>query len=201
MVLEISGPADVAPYSVPQASDGSVTLPAVDATIHGDTAHYDGDPGKDNVGYWTNAQDWVVWNFSIKTPGPFEVEVTYACENAAAGSEFSVETAGKNLTGKVEGTGGWGKYVTKNLGRIEIPAGHQTLAVRATAMPHGAVMDLRSVVLRPALPAESESKQRRTDGMVARGAVRHVHSLGAVRRSRRAVEGQVRPRRAAANGS
>jgi alpha-L-fucosidase len=159
VVLEISGPADVAPYSIPQASDGSVTFPAVDGTIHGDTARYDADPGKDDVGYWTNAQDWVDWNFSIKKPGPFEVEVTYACENGAAGSEFSIEAADKKLTGKVEGTGGWGKYVTKNLGRIEIPAGHQTLAVRATAMPHGAVMDLRSVVLKPALP--TESKQQR----------------------------------------
>ncbi len=150
VVLEIDGPADVAPYSVPQASDGSFTFPAVDATIHGKTARYDGNPGKDNIGYWTNSQDWVDWNFSMKKAGAFEIEVTYACENAAAGSQFTVETAGKKLAGKVERTGGWTKFVTKNLGPIEIPAGHQTLAVRATAMPNGAVMDLRSVVLKPA---------------------------------------------------
>ena len=77
------------------------------------------------------------------------MQVTYACENGDAGSEFTVEVAGKKLTGKVEGTGGWTKFVTKNLGRIEIAAGRQTLAVRATAMPNGAVMDLRSVVLKP----------------------------------------------------
>jgi alpha-L-fucosidase len=152
VVLEISGPADVGPYSIPPAADGSITFPAVDATIHGNTARYDGDPGKDDIGYWTNAQDWIDWNFSIKTPGAFEVEVAYACENGAAGSEFAVEAAGKKLTGKVEGTGGWGKYVTKNLGRMELAAGRQTLAVRATAMPHAAVMDLRAVILKPASP-------------------------------------------------
>jgi alpha-L-fucosidase len=79
VVLDIEGAANVAPYSIPQARDGSVTLPAVDAAIHGATARYDGNPGKDNIGYWTNAQDWVDWWFSVKKPGTFEVQVTYAC--------------------------------------------------------------------------------------------------------------------------
>jgi hypothetical protein len=135
-----------------------VTLPAVDAAIRGATARYDANPGKDNIGYWTDAKDWVDWNLTIQTPGSFEVQVTYACEDGAAGSEFTVDVAGQKVSGKVEGTGGWTKFVTKNLGRIKVASGRQTLAVRATAMPNGAVMDLRSVVLKPASSQTAETK-------------------------------------------
>jgi alpha-L-fucosidase len=166
VVLEISGPADVV-YTFPQAADGSVKLPAIDATIHGSTARHDSAMGNENIGFWSDIKDWVDWNLSVKKAGEFDVEVTYACNNADAGSEFTVEVAGKKLTGKVEGTGGWTKLVTKNLGRIEIAAGRHTLAVRATTMPKGAVMDLRSVVLKPA-PAQAavpESKEQRNARM------------------------------------
>ena len=152
VVLEIEGPADVAPYAVPQSKDGSVKLPAVDATIHGATARHDSAQGTENIGYWTNVQDWVDWNISIKTRGAFEVQITYACSDADAGSEFTVEVANQKLTGKVEATGGWTKFVTKNLGQIQIAAGRQTLAIHATAMPKGAVMDLKTIVLKPQSP-------------------------------------------------
>ena len=134
-------------------TDRSRSRPSM-PTIHGNTARYDGDPGKDDIGYWTNAQDWVAWNFSIKKPGAFEVEVTYACENGAAGSDFTVEVAGKKLAGKVEATGLGASTSRRISGRIDLAAGRQTLAVRATAMPHGAVMDLRAVTLKPA-PAKT----------------------------------------------
>ncbi len=200
VVLEISGPADVAPYSIPQAADGSLTFPAVDATIHGNTARYDGDPGKDDIGYWTNAQDWVAWNFSIKKPGAFEVEVTYACENGAAGSDFTVEVAGKKLAGKVEATGAWGKYVTKNLGRIDLAAGRQTLAVRdghaarGRDGPQGSHSETGASQDR-GRSSRDKRAARCAHGVAARGAIRHVHPLGAVRRSRRPVAGQVRSAR------
>ena len=164
VVLEIEGPADVAPYAIPQAKDGSVKLPAVDATIHGTTAKHDSAQGAENIGFWTNVQDWVDWDLSIKTPGTFEVQITYACQDPDAGSEFTVEVGGKKLTGKVEATGGWTKFVTKTLGRIQIAAGRQTLAVRPTAMPKGAVMDLKAVELKP--------QPQKTTATIRRDAIR-----------------------------
>ena len=150
VVLEITGPAEVV-YTIPQASNGSVKLPAIDGLIHGATARHDSAQGAENIGFWSDVKDWVEWGFSIDKPGAFDVEITYACENPSAGSEYAVEVAGKKLTGKVEGTGGWTKFVTKNLGRIDIAAaGRQTLAVRSTTMPGGAVMDLKTVRLKPA---------------------------------------------------
>jgi alpha-L-fucosidase len=152
VVLEIEGPADVAPYFTSQAADGSVTLPAADAAIHGSTARHDSAAGPESIGFWTNAPDWVDWPLSIKSPGTFEVQITYACPDGDAGSEFTIEVGDQKVTAKVEATGAWTKYVTKTLGRIPIAAGHHRLAIRATAMPHGAVMDLKSIVLKPVLP-------------------------------------------------
>jgi hypothetical protein len=83
-------------------------------------------------------------------PGTFDVGVTYACEDAAAGSDYIIELAGRRLTGKVEGTGGWDKFITKKLGRFRIDStGRRTLTVRATTMPRGAVMNLAEVNLKP----------------------------------------------------
>ena len=150
VVLAIAGAVEVTPYAVPQAADGSVTLPAVDATIHGNTAAYESDPRKDCIGYWMNSHDWLGWDYLLKKPGAFDVEITLACVDAEAGSEYVVDVSGQKLTGKVEGTGAWDKFVTKKLGSVRIDAaGRQVLSVRATAMPHGAVMNLRAVVLRP----------------------------------------------------
>jgi alpha-L-fucosidase len=150
VVLSVTGPAYVTPYSIIQTPDGSITLPAIDATIHGTTARVQSTEGKDNIGYWTEAKDWAGWDLTVRVPGTFDVEVTYACEDAAAGSDYIIELAGRKLTGKVEGTGGWDKFITKKLGRFRIDStGRRTLTVRATTMPRGAVMNLAEVNLKP----------------------------------------------------
>jgi len=148
VVLSITGPAEVAGYTPRQKFDGSVSLPAVDAKINGRTARYESD--KDSIGYWTQARDWVSWNFRLKRAANFEVQVTYACDEAYAGSEYVVEVAGKSLTGRVKTTGGWSTFLTDTPGSIRLDAaGDQSLAVRATVMPKGAVMNLKTVVLKP----------------------------------------------------
>jgi alpha-L-fucosidase len=150
VVLEIEGPAEVAPPAIRQAADGSFRLPAKEATIHGQTARYESGGGKDNIGYWTNAHDWVSWDLMVKKPGTFRVEVVYACPFDVEDSRYAVELAGQKLTGEVEGTGGWAEFETAELGTVKLDApGRQTLAVRAVSIPHGAVMNLQAVVLKP----------------------------------------------------
>jgi alpha-L-fucosidase len=148
IVLELKGPLDVAPYRIGQADDGSVTLPAFDAKVHGQTARYYGE--QTTIAYWTDVKDWVSWDFAVTKPGTFDVEMIYACPTDSAGSEFDVEVAGRNLVGKVESTGGWYDFKTVKLGSVRIDAsGAKTVSVRPRTMPNGAVMNLRSVVLKP----------------------------------------------------
>ncbi|MFA0775066.1 MAG: hypothetical protein THHGLFOP_000570, partial [Candidatus Fervidibacter sp.] len=106
VVLELDGTPEV-DNALRQARDGSVDLPARFAEIHGTTARYEYGHGKDNIGYWTDANDWVSWEFVLERGGTFRVEITYACDKGTGGSEFVVEVAGQKLTGVVEETGSW----------------------------------------------------------------------------------------------
>jgi len=151
VVLEIEGTPEVTAYLTRPAADGSITLAAAEATVHGDSAHYESGGGKDNIGFWTKQDDWVSWDFEATSAGKFEVEVTFACEDGSAGSQYTVAVGQSKVSGKVEGTGAWNKFATRKLGAIELArAGRQTLSVKADAMPHGAVMNLKAIKLIPA---------------------------------------------------
>ena len=150
VVLEIKGKPDIAVQGLKQAKDGSVTLQAVDAYIHGDTAQYESGNGKDNIGYWTNAQDYVTWDFEVVAPGRFNVEITFACEQGIGGSEYSINIAEQQLSGTVRESGSWTNFVSEKLGTVKIDkAGTYTLTIRPKNMPRGAVMNLKSITLVP----------------------------------------------------
>ena len=40
-------------------------LPAAEATIHGDTPQYEHTGGKDQIGCWAKAEDFVSWNIKV----------------------------------------------------------------------------------------------------------------------------------------
>jgi alpha-L-fucosidase len=151
IVLEIEGKPEVLPYAITQAADGSVALPAEEAIIHGNTAKCQPGNGRQNIGYWTNASDWVSWDFTVKTPGKFNVEIAQACIPGDAGSEYTLAVDDQTVEGKVEDTGDWNKFVVRTLGTITLSnAGRYTISVKPTKMPHGAVMNLESITLKPA---------------------------------------------------
>ena len=143
VVLEIEGKPEVVPYITTQAVDGQVTLPAEEAVIHGETARCQPGNGRQNIGYWTNASDWVSWDFQVKTPGKFDVEISLACAAGAEGSDYIVTVAKRTLKGKVESTGDWGKFATRSLGAVTLPdPGRYSLFVKPINIPHGAAMNL-----------------------------------------------------------
>ena len=153
VVLEIEGQPDVELPVLGQNADGTVKLGAADATIHGNTAMLEMHNDRLNIGYWTNQNDWVSWDFLAKKPGKFNVEIAFACDISSAGSEYTVSVADQTLSGKVENTGGWSKRMTHTLGAVTLPkAGRYTLSVKPTGEPRAAVMNLESVTLKPAKP-------------------------------------------------
>jgi alpha-L-fucosidase len=146
VVLELAGPPQV-DTTIRANAEGVVPLAAAEATVHGSTARYEG--LYDDIGFWTVATDWVSWDFAVEQPGTYDVVLTYACANDTPGSEFEVSVGDQKVTGTIEATGGWGEMVTRELGAFTLAAGKHTLAVKATKMPGFAVMNLRSIVLRP----------------------------------------------------
>jgi alpha-L-fucosidase len=153
IVLEIEGKPEIAPPVLTQAADGSVILSADEAVIHGKTAKCQTVDGHTNIGYWTDKNDWVSWDFQVKTPGKFDVEIALACDPGTPDSEYAITVAEQTLEGKVESTGGWNTFVTRTSGMVTLPkAGRYTLSVKPTAVPNSAVMNLESVTLKPAKP-------------------------------------------------
>ena len=80
VVLEIEGKPEVAPYVI----DSSRRRQRQSA------GRGSRDPRRDrqvpagrrpqNIGYWTDQNDWVSWDFQVKTPGKFDVEISSACD-------------------------------------------------------------------------------------------------------------------------
>ncbi|MGD0655483.1 MAG: alpha-L-fucosidase [Thermoguttaceae bacterium] len=150
VVLEIEGSPEIEQQPmITQAADGTISLPASEADIHGN-AQYEKGENRDNIGYWTDKNAWVSWDFVLKTPGRFEVEITFACTDDEAGSEYTIAVGKEKVEGKVDGTNDWGNFVSRKIGTINLSApGQFTLSVRPNSMPKGAVMNLKSVKLAP----------------------------------------------------
>jgi alpha-L-fucosidase len=149
VVLEIEGPAKVALPAIRQRDDRTIQLHARDAELHGETIRYELGGGKDNVGFWTDPQDWVSWILRVNRPGSFELEITYACPNASAGSQYVVAVAGQQLTGTVKGTGSWTQFQSQKLGTVKLPDDRLVLTVKAKNLVREGVMNLQAIVLRP----------------------------------------------------
>jgi arylsulfatase A-like enzyme len=133
----------------PQSKDGTVTLPARTAEVHGIQLRYEPLPHKDTLGFWTRADDWASWEFTLREPGAFAVEVLQGCGKGQGGSEVVVSLDGQALTFTVEDTGHFQNFKARTIGRIKLAkAGRYTLTVKARKKAADAVMDLRSVTLK-----------------------------------------------------
>jgi hypothetical protein len=130
---------------------GDIRLYAKDARIHAKAMRYEPEPHKNVLGYWTNADDWAEWDFDVAEAGAYEIEVQQGCGKGSGGAEVAVEVAGQTLTFTVQETGHFQHMILRIIGKVQLPAGKHTLAVKPQSKPGVAVMDLRRVVLRPGL--------------------------------------------------
>ena len=136
---------------VPQANDGSISLHASNAAVHGSTIRYEPQPHKNTIGYWTKQQDWVSWDFRLNRPGTFLVELTQSCGKGSGGAKYELSVGEQKLTDVMPETGSFTNWTNRVIGKIElVRMGQQTLTVKPIHKPGLAVMDLRAVVLRPA---------------------------------------------------
>jgi arylsulfatase A-like enzyme len=134
----------------PQAKDGTIALPGRTAEVHGTQLRYEPLPHKDTLGFWTRADDWASWEFTVTKPGTFTVEVLQGCGKGQGGSEVEAAVGDQVLKFAVEDTGHFQNFKAREVGTVRIDkAGRHTLALKATKKAAAAVMDVRSVTLRP----------------------------------------------------
>jgi len=150
VVLETADKLETADTTVHPADDGSLLLHARDAVIHGQTVRYEPDPHKNTVGYWTDARDWVSWEFEVTKPGMFRVDILQGCGKGSGGSKVEFYVSGQVLAVTVQDTGGFQNFVSRDIGHVWFEkAGRYSLNVTPREKPGLAVMDLRQVTLTP----------------------------------------------------
>jgi alpha-L-fucosidase len=125
VVLKVKGPLDVETLLLTQQADGSLTLLAGDATLHGSTIQHENRP--DNLGFWTDANDWAEWPFTVTKPGRFRMTAEVASPASAA---FDVAVAGWTLRVRFPNTGDYTKYQTIDAGVVELQPGKTVLSVK-----------------------------------------------------------------------
>jgi hypothetical protein len=133
----------------PQAANGVITLPARTAEVHGVMLRYEPLPHKDTLGFWVNADDYATFEFTVRQPGKFQVEVWQGCGTGQGGSEVQFAVGDQRIEMTVEDTGGFQQFRSRSIGEITLAAGRHTLSVTVKSKAKAAVMDLRQIVLRP----------------------------------------------------
>ena len=140
-------------HANPQAADGVITLPARHADLHGTMVRYEPQPHKNTIGYWTRVEDWVSWDFKVSKPGAFRLVIEQGCGTGNGGSEVEFAIGDQAITTTVVETGGFQNFIIRELDLFRLnKAGRYTLTVKPKMKASKAVMDLRSVVLRPEKP-------------------------------------------------
>jgi alpha-L-fucosidase len=146
IVLDVAGNVEGIIPRVPQAVDGTLELSAIDATLQGNQVRVEQIADENNIGYWTDANDNVQWNCKLSKGGEFAVVAEVA---APLESRFNVQAGDSQVPAKVTPTGGFDKFQTIELGRVNLPqAGNVTVSVRPEPGNWQAI-NLRRLVLRP----------------------------------------------------
>ena len=157
IVLEIKGEPQVVPQPIKLQADGSVLLEAIDADLHGSNLRYEEGQEKNFISGWKEMADSASWLFQLPAPGTYAVEITYSCDKGTGGSAFEAVLDGQTLAGKVKETGDAKTFRTGRLGTLDIKAaGVATFTVAPAKLAKGALMNLRSVVLKPAGSADKK---------------------------------------------
>ena len=135
------------PQLVQPNADGSITLPASAAEIHGPTLVFETKYG--NLGYWSTTEDHARWTLEVPRGGDWIVELDFACDDSAAGGLIRFSTGTRLLTARVPGTGTWDNYQTWRAGTIDLHRGKVQLTVTTPDKPGMALIDLRAIRLIP----------------------------------------------------
>jgi hypothetical protein len=132
-----------------QKAGEAIVLDARDSKVEGVMLRYEPNPKKLCLGYWGNPDDTPHWEYTVVTPGAYEVILTQGCGSGGGGSEAVLETGGERLKFAVQDTGGYQNWVDRSLGTVTFKeAGVQSLRVRIVKKARG-IMDIRRIVLKP----------------------------------------------------
>ena len=130
-----------------EGSNALIFLEARDAQVKAVKMKYEEPPLKDTLGFWVNAADTASWTFQAPKAGTYRVTVLQGCGKGNGGSVVALDTKQGSCEFTVEETGHFQRFVPREVGRLTLVAGENTLTVRPVKKAKAAVMDLRRVIL------------------------------------------------------
>ncbi len=148
--LEIAGESKVSKVFIKPAKDGSIPLIAALADFptpaKGGTPRFqEGETGNE-IGFWSNSESSVSWDFTGAKPGEYEV---LAEVSGIKDAQMIVEFGDQKLTAPVANTKNYINYKIQSLGKIRIAAdGNQVIVIKPDPADWTA-FNLRQVTLKP----------------------------------------------------
>ena len=159
IALDISGKIAVDPW-LQQQPDGSITLPPHLGELHKS-------PGSDLrldsrgvIERWTNAGDWIEWDFEVNHPGKFDVELVTSQQKYGAGwdggQRVGLTIASQKLDAVIADdrrednpSNPYWPYVVSKMGRISVDrSGKYIASLKPSEIPTGQKFGITLVSLR-----------------------------------------------------
>jgi len=101
---------------------------------------------QDFLGYWTNKNAALEWEFYCRGKATFDVFVELAGTADAQGATWSLAIGSETLQGVTSNTGGWNTFQRVRVGSIDLDAnGNVNCQLTPSTMPGDAVMNLRAI--------------------------------------------------------
>jgi len=130
-----------------EGANSLIFLEARDAQVKATKMKYEEPPQKDTLGFWVNAEDTASWIFQAPKAGTYRVTVLQGCGKGNGGSVVALDTKQGSCEFTVEETGHFQRFVPREVGKLTLVAGENTLTVRPVKKAKSAIMDLRRVIL------------------------------------------------------
>lgn len=134
----------------PPGPRGIITLHGKTAEVTGKMLRFEPLPHKQTLGFWVVKEDAAWWEFTLETPGEYQVEILQGCGNGSGGSELEISVDDQKVKHKVVETGGFQEFRPFVVGNIKLEGpGKKRLDLKALSKPGPAVGDVRQIRLLP----------------------------------------------------
>jgi alpha-L-fucosidase len=123
LVLEIKGIPDVDPFVIQQSAEDTIKLDYVSAATYGNAAkrfNRKGEGQQFHISKMKGPDDMIEWHVNFKSPGKYDVLITYAAISGWEGCSYAVKSPWEQIKGTVKSTMGWYEYKTEKIGQFNI---------------------------------------------------------------------------------
>ena len=139
MVSCVSAPKEVPP----------INLHAIDADLITESQLvYEAQEGRECVGWWTQPEDEIHWDFDIVVKGEYTIIATVACDAEFAGSKIGVSVGGQDLEFVMPDTYDWDTYYQVEVGVVRLAPGSYTIVVKGNELMNRFYGNLQSLILK-----------------------------------------------------